>query len=248
MDEFDVVGFPLDVEEEIPMTMQVGMVGTDGVLIASDTKWADNQAKVRSSTDSGKLRVLRVEPNMVVSCAGSMATAHRLADEIVAVTKKDEDWLSSADFRINKRIGKKVLKGVEDGRQHAQCLVAVTRPSIKLYRWEIARVCGEWSPCGQEVLTKQYAGDTANPAVFWAERYYPRKPKQPISELVPLAAHLICTAHTLNTAGIDGLEIVLCDKDGIRFVPEDSIRMLEEESVARDQRIREELFSVRMAE
>jgi hypothetical protein len=34
-----VVGCPPHIEEEFPMTMQVGMVGTDGILIASDTKW-----------------------------------------------------------------------------------------------------------------------------------------------------------------------------------------------------------------
>ena len=31
-----VVGCSPHVEEELPMTMQIGMIGTDGVLIASD--------------------------------------------------------------------------------------------------------------------------------------------------------------------------------------------------------------------
>jgi hypothetical protein len=33
--------------EEIPMTMQVGMVGSDGVLIASDTLWQNTELTQR---------------------------------------------------------------------------------------------------------------------------------------------------------------------------------------------------------
>src|SRR5713101_603773 len=42
------VGFPPLLEEEFPMTMQVGMVGTDGVLIASDTRWM-NTPRLRNN-------------------------------------------------------------------------------------------------------------------------------------------------------------------------------------------------------
>src|SRR5438876_9454760 len=52
-------------DEEFPMTMQVGMVGTDGVLIASDTLWmtrpekspllSEKQSSVRGTSNATKL-------------------------------------------------------------------------------------------------------------------------------------------------------------------------------------------------
>lgn len=60
--------------------------------------------------------------------------------------------------------------------------------------------------------------------MFWSERYYQ---PLPIRRLIPLAAHLIVAAHELNTAGISGLEIVLCDASGLHRLSGDSIRELE---------------------
>jgi hypothetical protein len=219
------------------MTMQIGMVGTDGVLIASDTQWTDNEAPVRSSTNSTKF-VIDDDCSVAVARAGSMHSAGNLAFEIIALTLQDENWRFT-DFRALSRIGERVLASARPGREAAQCLVAFTRPTPALWLFEMARMGDGWGLVNQEVLSKKIAGDTKNAATFWAERYY--RPL-PIKTLVPLAAHLIVSAHTLNTAGIGGLEIVLCDAAGIRRVPDDVLRTLEIGAAERDQSIGESLL------
>jgi len=48
--------------EEFPMTMQVAMVGTDGILLASDLMWAENNLPIRASQLSPKIKLSAREP------------------------------------------------------------------------------------------------------------------------------------------------------------------------------------------
>jgi hypothetical protein len=220
------------------MTMQIGMIGTDGVLIASDTQWTDNEAPVRSSVNSTKL-VIDDDCGVAVARAGSMHAAGNLAYEIIALTLQDENWRST-DLGALPRIGERVLASVRPGREAAQCLAAFTRPTTSLYLFEMARMGDGWGLVSQEVLSKKLAGDTKNAATFWAERYYRQ---MPIKTLIPLAAHLIISAGALNPAGISGLEIVLCDASGIRRVSGTEIFNLKVKAAARDKSIGESLFN-----
>lgn len=226
------------------MTMQVGMVGTDGVLIASDTKLAENNLPIRGSFGSTKFKMDH-ECGVAVSCAGSMNTAFRLADEIISESRQDEGWrfapLGSSGCGAIQRIGERVLKATDTGREHAQCLIAFTRPSVDLYLFQLVKTGREWGPVCKEITTKKFAGDTANAAIFWGERYYR---KMPIEKLIPLAAHLIIAAGALNSAGIGGLEIVLCNSSGIHRLPDESISELGIKSSERDKSLGELLFGI----
>jgi hypothetical protein len=66
-------------------------------------------------------------------------------------------------------------------------------------------------------------GDNVNPAIFWAEAYYR---KRPIKSLIPLAAHLIVSAETLNIGSISGLEVVFCDQFGFHRLSDESLTEL----------------------
>lgn len=79
------------------------------------------------------------------------------------------------------------------------------------------------------------AGDSANSALFFAERYH--QTSLTVAELIPLAAHIIVSAHPLNTAGVSGLEIVTCDSSGVKRIPINSIEALERKAQALDIRI-----------
>jgi hypothetical protein len=59
----------------------------------------------------------------------------------------------------------------------------------------------------------------------------------PVEKLVPLAAHLVCQSHYMNTATISGLEIVLCTASGIRRLSDESIAALEKQSADWDKAI-----------
>jgi hypothetical protein len=59
----------------------------------------------------------------------------------------------------------------------------------------------------------------------------------PIERLIPLAAHMIGQAKTLNTAGIDGLEILLCRSGGIQCLSQESCELLERQAERWDEAI-----------
>jgi hypothetical protein len=228
------------------MTMQVGMVGTDGVLIASDTQWTENQTSVRWSSNRTKFKIDH-EYGIAVSLAASMETAGRMADEIISAYRQDEN-LVPTDQSFIAEIEAKVLSSVEPGREPAHCFFASVRPNPKLHLFKVVKLpvpSGEnrWGIVCFEVPTRTFAGDTQNSAIFWGERYYPRMPKIPIKNLIRLAAHLIVTARFLHSAGISGLEIVLCDVSGIHRVPDESLAELEMQSIERDRSVGESLLS-----
>jgi len=89
--------------------------------------------------------------------------------------------------------------------------------------WDDARGATAQPVCG-----KRINGDQANAAGFLVERYFRRG--RPVQELTSLAAHTILVAHVLNTAGIDGLEIIRCTADGCEEVSQDEIEALTERS------------------
>jgi hypothetical protein len=228
------------VREEIPMTMQVGMVGTDGVLLASDTRWVEETRPTRTPWNDTKFKINH-RCGVAVARARSMETASRLADEIISLSLENESWRASSDYTSIQRIVAKVFPTAE-GRERAQCLVAFTRPTVELCLFQTAKVNGDWSVVPHSITGgSAYAGDEGNQAIFWGERYY-RNLKLPIERLIPLAAHLVFAAGVLNSAMIEGLDIVLCNASGIRRLSDESIDTLKLQVAQRDESIRASLF------
>ena len=208
------------------MTIQIGMVATDGVLIAGDTQWTATPRLVdqywaagRYGYNSSKIRINQ-ERAMAISCARDMGTACAIADRIM-VELKDKEFASpvAAIEDIAKRV---VSSGSE--KRDAHCLIALGGTNPQLFLFQFVMDNDQWTPLCQKMESIAIAGDNQNAAIFWAERYYK---KQPIEQLIPLAAHLVVCAHQLNTATISGLEVVLCDASGCHRLSEESIRDLQ---------------------
>jgi 20S proteasome alpha/beta subunit len=230
------VEYPVSfLEEEFPMTIQIGMVATDGLLVASDTRtmmspqWANSGAP-RVTFNATKIRI-SPERGIIVSSARNMETANHLATEIIENLKEEDfEW---PIFPIE-GMARKVLAAAPRERNDAQCLVAIMHPTPRLFLFQYAMVNGVWGPMCQKMEGKAIAGDNINAAAFWAERYYERRP---IEELIPLAAHLIISASKLNSGAISGLEIVICTSTEIKRLSDDSIRTLERQCTKWDEDI-----------
>jgi hypothetical protein len=216
------------VEEELPMTMQVGMVGTDGVLIASDTKWHVDPRVPRDkfwiggrySFNSPKIKLDRGR-GIAVSQALNMETAGIVADRILADLKEEEFGDPVAFIEA---IGEQVLETAEIGRREAGCLIALCKPQPQLFLFVFAATGeGRKGAICRKMESFAITGDNVNPAIFWAEAYYR---KRPIKSLIPLAAHLIVSAETLNSGSISGLEIVFCDQSGFHRLSDESLSEL----------------------
>ena len=200
------------------MTMQVAMVGTDGIILASDTRWMETGA-VRQTGDSSKI-ILSHERGMAIACARNLDTARLVARDIVSLLKDDE--FNDPEIPIE-RIAAKHITQTSD-RRDVQCLVVLAKPKIRLFFLETGISGGEVRPVCVSETTKRVAGDNLNAAIFVTERYYT---KRSIHELIPLSAHLIVAASKLNPGGIGGLEIVLCDASGLHRLSNASISELE---------------------
>lgn len=225
------------------MTIQAGMVGTDGILIASDTLWTLDPLRTNRTTgarvrfNASKI-VVNHSTGVAASFARNMTTSRELAQRIIVSLTSDK--ISQPIEHIEK-IGDQVLS-VVGKRTDAHCLIACLYPKPRLFLFNYAEVNGQWGPYCLEMESSAIAGDNINNAIFWAERYYR---KAPVTELAALAAHLVVSAHHLASGTIGGLEIVLCTADGIRRLSPESIEMLRAQANKWDAEIGEMISSYR---
>jgi hypothetical protein len=203
------------------MTLQVGFVGIDGVVLASDTKWSERQREIRHTFGRRKITI-NEEQRVAVSAARNMDSSMKAAREI-ADGIKGNDWMSP-ELRIQD-IALKAIESLPYNVRDVNCLII--SPRLRLYRLEMVtdlNISEQAMPMCAEHSDKACAGDTLNNALFWGERYYQR---QPICKLIPLAAYLINAGGKLSPDRIGGLEIVICDKKGVHRLPDDSINELQ---------------------
>src|SRR5271157_1399575 len=199
------------------MTMQVGMLGTDGIVLAGDTRVIRtplNGIEAPWQYYGGpKIRISN-SGRIAVSCARDMQTANAVADAIFSnMTHGDHP---SCEQQI-----KEIAITAAHGRD-IECLIVFVDPLPSLYLFQCVN-SGEDIEC-QRIITCVAAGDTKNPAVFWGMSYYKLLP---INQLKHLAACMVVSAGELNSSIIGGLEIVFCNSEGCRRLSEESVRELE---------------------
>jgi hypothetical protein len=222
-------------DEELPMTMQVGMVGSDGIVIASDLKWGG---------DSGGSRETHLAPKIKVNDALGIGVACSEAEVSLNIATDILNQFKESDHEYPCLALERIARGGMDGfdraratRPQSHCLIALRGKPFRLYS---LRVGPEGQNC-TEVFDRRRAGDPGNPAMFFAQAYYSPRP---ISELTFLAAHVVLTAPRFNSDGIGGLEILSAHEEtGFRMLSSDEIEELKERSSALHETISRALFS-----
>ena len=185
------------------MTMQVGMIGSDGIVLASDTRWLRSlvRCEMRTWHTSGGYKIkLSTDQKIAISYAQDMCEGDRIASHLLIV-------LENIDIHTREQKLRDVALTIPDNLA-VECFVAFVDPEPSLFL--IQHPKDSTLPIIQIVLEKAFAGDTLNPAVYWAERYYRGLP---VDKLKHLAAHVIGEAGRLNPTLISGLDIVI-GKDG----------------------------------
>ncbi|MGA2168093.1 MAG: hypothetical protein ABSG62_07755 [Terracidiphilus sp.] len=218
------------------MTMQIGMVGSDGTILASDTQWTRNIETLRNGRHIGQVirswtnrSKIKTNGHMVVSCALDKKTADTTAEAIL--------------LRFNGEAPEASIQEIADSipeaeRWDAQGLIVI--PPFQLFRFQLAMQEGQWTPFCEPSDGFDIAGDMGTPAIFWIHRFYHQF--LTAEQLIPLAAHMIMASHHLNTAGIGGLEIVVCKEGGNEFLPREETVKLQKAAWDRDKAIEKMIF------
>jgi len=200
------------------MTMQVGMMGTDGIVLASDTKWVtENIRGDRKYRDVEYKSKIRIKGDMAICCARDMDFALLVADAILSYRGSSDDgdlqYIHDAIAPIRGKIGKNSW----------ECLVAFSKPSRRfvhvLHVLVTDRVSKpKWRLFVGHALHYLTTGDDTNGARYWL-RYYDSL--LGVEALKTLGAHMIIDARAFNNATIGGLELVYSDDSGFHQVPDD---------------------------
>lgn len=225
------------------MTLQVALVGTDGIVLASDKLTAVSGSDVpRHSHLTSKLLFDR-DQRLAIAHAGHQIseTVARsvLSDPALVKERLSESRLESFASEVCNQDELKPYGWRGE-------LIIVSRDDLAhiihldMRAWSTGTAIPGMSVRCRSVENKILAGDSLNSAVFFVENYYRREPS---ARLVFLAAHVILSGGRLNSTGIEGLEIIRCTSQGFERLPDSEVTRLTERSDLVETKIREDLFT-----
>ena len=213
------------------MTMQVAMVGTDGIVLASDVRHSlsprlDGVA-ARFGYGGTKIHI-DGSASMAVCCARDINACKHFAVRVLAELPTVQADMREEKIRnIGREIGEKL-----SFQRDIESLIVFADNTTRFYRFRWMSFDKEASVVA--VMDAAPAGDTVHSAIFWRMRYYERLP---MAKLVPLASHMIVSAGAMNPEMIEGLEIVTCDSTGFRRFTDDENREWKTKAQKREKRI-----------
>ena len=202
------------------MTFQVGLVGTDGIVLASDTKYRVNDpvTQFRSTDDAKKINIM--DDGRFAYCLAGGNWANLVMERFLRPITEIDSIRERLDLSC-KAVFQQSTKDQQDDPfwRGSILLIERERPSSALWHVDY-----KYPPEPRRILTKKSQGDTGNPAQFFLERYF--QEGRTTQELLFLAAVCVLMAHELNPGGIDGLEILVSGQAGFEMIPQDQLRLL----------------------
>jgi hypothetical protein len=233
------------------MTLQVGLVGIDGLVIASDRLTSGWEGTVDRNVS---LISKFYQSNGFICCSSGDDVARLAAANICKV--KSKDILKTASQQDRKEIIRKALERAGTtawkqtfGRQTTKGTNGTIRkviaacPDGTLWLLEFRNR----SPMANQKYDNVVAGDIRNSAGLFIKNYLPAgyAPIQlPVRQLIFAAAHAVLVGARENPTGVGGLEVAVIPKTGspIFLTPEQE-QELKERSKNFDDIIREQLLA-----
>jgi hypothetical protein len=211
------------------VTLQVALIGTDGIVLASDRRAVDSFHQIQTTSLTTKT-IIRPDYKMAVAFSGNLKLSGAVAGKVI-----DSEFIIDPEKqrREIEDLAREVCERDEDYRdssQDGEVLIVSVYGSRALHTLQL----NPKYPKLSQIFDKTVAGLMANTACFFAERYYRNSL---VDDLVFLAAHTILQASKLDEKRIKGLEIITCTDNRIRRLPEDRIANLTARSEALDAKI-----------
>jgi hypothetical protein len=212
--------------EAPPMTLQVVLRASDGIVIASDRLVSLQPA----FTDRNSKMVVKSQFVCTFAgddCAKYICTklAEKVGDSLFENAKVFLDTVNAtlkeygARWHLPATVPRKLI------------WIQFNRPRFTIWTATYWACIGGFELC--ENPNSVFAGHDTSPARYFVEHYYQNNPmKFTVAGLKRMAAHVVLTGHIFNPSGVDGLEMVVGDSDGFRFVLPKELQELED--VSRD--------------
>jgi hypothetical protein len=220
------------------MTLQIALLGMDGVVLASDRKLNVLNQNVNTTVMRSKIYI---GDKMAACWSGEQFPSTALAEHIVTkLSPLDLRWPHPKLTKESQEIVNcKGIHGEEYWSAEAIAISVEEQPII----YDITATRDRCDCFSQPKVIK---GHIANPACFFAERFFKDEytSRFPIKRLMRLAAHVVTNGGRINPRGIEGLEVVLCSSDGFTSLSSDEITALIEWSDGLDSEIMRLLFDV----
>jgi hypothetical protein len=192
------------------MTLQVGLIGTDGIVIASDRQLQQQQTVgLHVGVSQSLTSKFRFGQNGVLGCWSGDKVAQLALDYFMHLPSADVEqaWEDSLVSRANDAWQAVCSDNNALGDQIRKVLVA--RPCTPCQLWVVDV---ERKSFANPVLNKVVAGDIRNSARHIINSYF-SEPYAPlpfsVSQLIFAAAHAIVRGERENHSSVRGLEVVV---------------------------------------
>ena len=224
------------------MTLQIALLGSDGVLIASDTRKLTTRYDEKTKKE---IDVFEHEDKITLSALKTVAAAWSgfmpSAPFLTSVANLFEEKWQSSDPQL-KDLWEKEKSLRQDDAVDCRLLIAKSNKREVYKVWLSRDSMRTTRNLESHILEGLPNGHETNSACFFTQRYAPKEPV-PIENLVRWAAYYILMGGEINSSGIDGLVIYLSKTKGIfRRISETKILQLMKESNHLDQLISGFLF------
>jgi hypothetical protein len=219
--------------------MQVGMIASDGIVLASDTKWITYPVRSgRKYRDVQHKSKIKIKGYLAVCCARDMGCSTLAADAILSHWNVTEQNYPQQVQNALKSLKAKLQK------HEWECLIAISKPEMAFVHVLNVLVQREhtkparWERFVNPVLRYCQTGDDSNDVRYWLRLY---DPALSVRELQTLAAYLVVDAGSFNNTTIGGLEIARCTGSGFERIPDTESAKIEVEAQKMSAVIRKEV-------
>jgi hypothetical protein len=225
------------------MTMLVGMIGSDGILLGADARRVAFAAKETELDDvMGSRKITPSSKHKLAYAVAGDRLTYGIAEAVV--TKIDIGAFYFQDIEKSlQSVATDTLKAIEGSHperitaEHRCILIAFYGSQVEERQlWSLKIGCPS---IARRVTGMALGGGLSNTARFFYQYFESNKP---LASLMLLAAHLILMAARVDSLMVNGLDIFLIEDSGCHFIDEVEKSALRERSTVLHTLIGEQLF------
>lgn len=222
------------VGEDVSVTLQIVIGGSDGVLLGTDTKITSfpfgasplgelqrralEVGKIRSADYGAEKILFNDRRTIAVACSGSEVTypvGKAIVEELETVWGEFSEPINGLCLEKWKALPEDQRREASERVENTVILVHSSKPKVFKIRFRVddLEIFPSHRSKNQRFIV--LGGDSLNPSGLFLERYLPRRPPS-INKLATLAAHYILVGGEVNPSGVGGLKMYF-SKDNCPF-------------------------------